>query len=76
MGLPDETCQTYVAKNMNCRPLGICETCVPNSSPAGNFTSNCTAIPNHALYYVSEFGSVRGADKMKTEIYMRGPIGA
>lgn len=75
-GIPDETCQNYEAKDMECKPLGICENCVPNSSPAGNFTSTCTPVDTHPLYYVGDFGVVSGADKIKAEIFARGPIGA
>ena len=28
-GVPDETCQNYEADDMDCKPLGICETCNP-----------------------------------------------
>jgi cathepsin X len=74
-GLPDETCQNYEAIDGQCAPLGVCETCVPGSAP-GNFTpGTCSPITTNALYYVSEYGSVSGADQMKAEIFARGPIG-
>lgn len=66
-GLPDETCQNYEAVDGNCKPLGICETCSP--------TTGCVAVSNFTLYYVGDFGDVSGADKMKAEIFARGPIG-
>eukprot|EP00457_Paulinella_chromatophora_P003834 gb/GEZN01003842.1/.p1 GENE.gb/GEZN01003842.1/~~gb/GEZN01003842.1/.p1 ORF type:complete len:606 (+),score=79.37 gb/GEZN01003842.1/:44-1861(+) len=69
-GLVDETCQNYEAKNQDCRPLGVCETCTSGAN------STCSAITNYPTYYVSEYGSVKGADQIKAEIYARGPIGA
>eukprot|EP00730_Choanoeca_flexa_P016127 TRINITY_DN7560_c0_g1_i1.p1 TRINITY_DN7560_c0_g1~~TRINITY_DN7560_c0_g1_i1.p1 ORF type:complete len:630 (+),score=144.81 TRINITY_DN7560_c0_g1_i1:189-1892(+) len=65
-GLVDETCQNYEAKNGECTPLGICETCAPGQG--------CSPITNYTSYYVSEFGNVEGVDKMKAEIFARGPI--
>lgn len=35
----------------------------------------CEPIKTFTKYYVSEYGSVSGADRMKAEIYKRGPIG-
>lgn len=32
-GIPDETCQNYEARNMECKPFGICETCSPGATP-------------------------------------------
>lgn len=66
-GLPDETCQNYEARNQPCAPLGRCETCAPGQP--------CQAVDKHPAYFVSQYGSVRGADNMKAEIFARGPIG-
>eukprot|EP00049_Salpingoeca_infusionum_P008937 m.148445 g.148445 ORF g.148445 m.148445 type:complete len:636 (+) comp14180_c0_seq1:17-1924(+) len=65
-GIPDETCQNYAAKDGSCNAQSICETCSPSAG--------CSAVSNHTLYYVSEFGSAVGVDKIKAEIYARGPI--
>lgn len=35
----------------------------------------CAKVDKFPTYWVSDYGSVRGADKMKAEIYARGPIG-
>lgn len=32
-------------------------------------------MDEYPTYWVGDYGSVRGADKMKAEIYARGPIG-
>ena len=34
----------------------------------------CSAVEKHFTYGVKEFGTVRGADKIKAEIYARGPV--
>eukprot|EP00462_Mataza_sp_D1_P024172 CAMPEP_0175144220 /NCGR_PEP_ID=MMETSP0087-20121206/13988_1 /TAXON_ID=136419 /ORGANISM="Unknown Unknown, Strain D1" /LENGTH=580 /DNA_ID=CAMNT_0016428619 /DNA_START=8 /DNA_END=1750 /DNA_ORIENTATION=- len=65
-GIPDETCQNYEAVDGTCKPLGTCETCSPGAG--------CKAISTYPLYKVSAFGGVSGADKMKAEIFARGPI--
>jgi cathepsin X len=73
-GIPDQTCQAYQAKNMKCGDLSVCETCAPTNS---SFTPGaCTKVDNPSLYYVSDHGSVHGADNYKAEIFARGPIGA
>ena len=35
----------------------------------------CSPVDQHPTYWVGDYGGVRGADKMKAEIYARGPIG-
>jgi len=73
-GLPDQTCQPYQAKNLECGDLAICETCSPSNA---SFSPGvCEKVENFTLYYVGDHGSVSGVDKMKAEIYARGPIGA
>ena len=72
-GIPDETCQQYLAKNpqsFDCSPIQVCMNCFdpPNRS-------NCTAVTDPKLYYVKEYGAVNGASRMKYEIYAHGPIG-
>lgn len=72
-GIPDQTCQAYQAKNLQCDQFAICETCWPSKE---SFTPGvCEPIKKFAKYYVSEYGSVSGAERMKAEIYKRGPIG-
>jgi len=66
-GIPDETCQNYEAKDGRCNPLGVCRTCSPGA--------NCSAVTTYEKWYVGDYGGVSGADKMKAEIYQRGPIG-
>jgi len=66
-GIPDETCQNYEAVDGRCEPLGRCETCAPGKG--------CSPIKDYPNYRVHQYGHVSGADRMKAEIYARGPIG-
>ena len=76
-GIPDETCQQYQAKN---KPhgarsdLNICENCVSGNTSKTFTPGICSPQKTFDLYWVTEYGSVSGADKMKAEIYKRGPI--
>jgi len=78
-GVPDQTCQVYVAEDLGgsrgnkCDDKCICETCSPTNTSWS--PGECVAVTDQQMYYVSEHGSVSGADKMKAEIYARGPIG-
>ncbi|CAK4609310.1 hypothetical protein LEN26_014306 [Aphanomyces euteiches] len=72
-GIPDQTCQAYQAKDGTCSALNVCETCWPTNA---SFTpGECRVVETFNSYYVSEYGHVSGADRMKAEIYKRGPIG-
>jgi len=76
-GIPDSSCEQYVARNLEsleCGPMDICKDCVGPAPPADEtWQQNCTAV-NYKKYFVSDYYSVRGADKMKTDIYTYGPI--
>lgn len=67
-GIPDQTCQSYLAVDDKCSAMTTCKTC----SPSGD----CYAIPasNYTNYRVGDFGPVTGPDAMMQEIYARGPI--
>ena len=65
-GIPDQTCQVYEAKNKECNDLNRCLDCDPDKG--------CFPIKDYKRYKINEYGSVEGADKMKAEIFARGPI--
>jgi len=65
-GLVDETCNNYQAANQDCTNFNTCGTCSPGGS--------CAAISTMKRYMVGDYGSVSGADRMKAEIFARGPI--
>lgn len=78
-GIPDETCQNYQAKNLQCRPHGICEQC--------QYDNACHPVRDYRAYTIDEFGyadtgadvdaksnRVSGSEKIMAEIYARGPV--
>lgn len=78
-GLPDSTCENYEATNLNpnrttCSDIDLCMDCTPPVPSPGQFLpENCRAVP-FKKYYVSDYYKVSGADQMKAEIFMNGPI--
>ena len=86
-GIPEETCQNYEAVNGDCKPMGICETCVPGDTPDTFLPGKCTPVTNFSHWYVEEYGMVNAgadtdvtgrklktADTIKSEILARGPV--
>jgi cathepsin X len=77
-GIPDDSCQQYVAHNSPtpyCNPLQVCETCKsPAPDEDSDDKSTCSPVTNYKRYYAWEYGRVNGADNMKLELYERGPI--
>ena len=65
-GIPDQTCQVYEAKNKECNDLNRCRDCDPEKG--------CFAVKDYKRYKINEYGDVYGAEKMKAEIFARGPI--
>ncbi|GMH43284.1 hypothetical protein BSKO_11206 [Bryopsis sp. KO-2023] len=85
-GLPEETCQNYMASERECHPHGICEKCSPNQDGSSE-GKNCTAIKTHTSFTVDSFGRSGygydranyghwsgNSDRLKAEIFMNGPI--
>ena len=66
VGLVDETCNNYQAKNQPCDPFNTCGTCPPSG--------NCTVVAPYMKFTVGDYGEARGADQIKSEVYQRGPV--
>lgn len=76
-GLVDGTCEQYVAYNLQAAisPITTCKDCTWPPPPVGeDGQDKCWAVTPAARYYISDYYSVRGADKMKAEIAANGPI--
>ena len=76
-GIPDQTCQIYEAKNLDhkCTDTDICRDCkgpAPDADKDGQ--ENCWPVLNYKKYFVSDYYSFAGAEKMKAEIFQNGPI--
>ena len=65
-GIPDQTCQVYEAKDKECNDMNRCMDCQPGEP--------CVAVKDYKRYKINEYGEVSGVDKMKAEIFARGPI--
>jgi cathepsin X len=75
-GIPDDTCQSYIAQDPEeavCEASPRCWMCVPAPAKIGGH-SKCLPVKDPKLYYVSSYGKVSGASRMKSEIFLNGPI--
>eukprot|EP00418_Pyrodinium_bahamense_P006570 CAMPEP_0179023808 /NCGR_PEP_ID=MMETSP0796-20121207/7123_1 /TAXON_ID=73915 /ORGANISM="Pyrodinium bahamense, Strain pbaha01" /LENGTH=716 /DNA_ID=CAMNT_0020719735 /DNA_START=59 /DNA_END=2210 /DNA_ORIENTATION=+ len=73
-GITDETCQNYQAKELACDGIGICMNCAPGGEHGLVWPGYCVAVEQPIVWFLREYGSVRGSNAMKAEIYSRGPI--
>jgi len=73
-GISPEDCQPYEAVDGECSDMGKCENCVPGDTPENFLPGTCSAVEKYPKYYIKEFGELHGAEQMKAEIFMRGPI--
>lgn len=71
--IPDETCQPYEAKTMECIPANVCRNCAPGGLP-GFANDTCYAVHSYTGYGVGDYGHVKGELDMMKEIYARGPL--
>jgi cathepsin X len=76
-GIPDSTCEQYTAYNLTdrmCENLDICRDCSPPPPKEGeDGMDGCRAVPSKK-YYVSEYYQFWGAEAMKAELFVHGPI--
>lgn len=76
-GIPDSSCEQYVAKDpaqFSCAAKDVCKDCTWPPCPVGETCQDkCWAV-EHKSYYVSNYYSFDGKEKMKAEIYQHGPI--
>jgi cathepsin X len=76
-GIPDSSCEQYVAKDpksSRCEAIDKCKDCTWPPCPEGQTCQDkCWAV-EYKKYYASHYYSLSGADKMKKEMYTHGPI--
>lgn len=65
-GIPQDTCNSYVARNQACNRKHQCFTCEPSGS--------CKPLYDYSRLVVAEHGSVKGRLEIKAEIMKRGPV--
>jgi len=76
-GIPDSSCEQYVAHNLDkssCSDIDKCKDCTWPPCPIGETCQDkCWAV-DYKKYYASNYYSIRGASKMKADLYKYGPI--
>jgi len=76
-GIPDSSCEQYVAHDLDkstCGAIDLCKDCTWPPCPVGQTCQDkCWAVP-YKHYYASNYYGLSGAAKMKAEIYKYGPI--
>jgi cathepsin X len=81
IGLPDESCSPYLGRNKEvydlpeCEPVDICKSCsgpAPGEDEEGQ--DNCKAVENYTKHYVKGYNIFSGADDIKKEIALFGPV--
>ena len=78
-GIPHASCEQYIAHNADrgqvCTDFNVCRDC-KGPAPAVNETGfdHCWAVKNYTHYFVSGYKSVSGADNMKKELALYGPL--
>jgi len=73
-GIPDSSCEQYVAIDGECSAKTRCKDCTWPPCPIGeDCQDKCWAV-EHNNYFVGNYYSISGADNMKKEIMTHGPI--
>lgn len=65
-GIPDEGCNNYQAKNQVCSAFNRCGDCTT--------FGKCAPKTEYTKFRISEYGYVKGTDRIKAEVFKRGPV--
>jgi len=68
-GIPDETCNNYIAKTQKCTAETQCFTCSP-----GDGGCEPVAAEQYDRLMLVDHGKVATVEQIKAEVYVRGPI--
>jgi len=73
-GLPDETCNNYLAESMPCPETGegFCQNCMMFGDDVTDY--KCWAVDKYTKYHVKAYGYVDGEENIFAEVLARGPI--
>jgi cathepsin X/AP endonuclease-2 len=74
LGLPDETCNNYLADSLGCpaNGLGFCQNCMDFGGNVEQY--KCWPVDKYVKYHVKEYGYVSGELAIMSEVLARGPI--
>jgi cathepsin X len=77
VGIPDSSCEQYVATNLDkpmCDDIDMCKDCKWPPCPVGqDCQDHCWAV-DYKHYYVSNYYSMSGPNRMKADLFKYGPI--
>jgi len=77
--VPYDSCQPYIACSSDssigfCGSVDTTPSAINTCRTCSTFGVDCSAIDEYPNATISEYGTVTGADNMKSEIFARGPI--
>ncbi len=70
-GVTDETCMPYLGLDRSFSPQLPCEDTMCREC---TLDGSCRIIPNAPRYYISQWGTVTGAEAMRAELFTNGPL--
>jgi len=74
LGLPDETCNNYLAEETGCpeNGEGFCRNCMMFGGDTTEY--KCWPVDKYVKYHVKEYGYLHGELRIMSEVLARGPV--